>query len=207
MIIIGLTGSIGMGKSTVAKMMQERGVPVHDADAAVHKLLGEGGAAVGVVGQVFPDALVVDGQGMAQIDRQVLGRLVFNDRAAKKKLEELLHPIVRAQTDHFVSDHRRKGTPVITLDIPLLFETKGESRVDVTMVVSANAQEQEKRVLARPNMTREKFQRIVAGQMPDVQKRKLANYVLRTDQTLEQTARDLDKILLDIKESKKSLLG
>lgn len=199
MIIIGLTGSIGMGKSTVANMMIDRGVPVHDADAAVHKLLGAGGDAVGVVGQVFPEALVVDGTGIAHIDRQVLGRVVFNDRAAKKKLEELLHPIVRAQTDHFVSDHRRKGTPVITLDIPLLFETKGESRVDVTMVVSANAQEQEKRVLARPNMTREKFQRIVAGQMPDAEKRKLADYVLRTDQSLADTERDLDKILAEIK--------
>ncbi len=199
MIIIGLTGSIGMGKSTVAKMMQDRGVPVHDADAAVHKLLGAGGDAVGVVGQVFPDALVVNGEGVAQIDRQVLGRLVFNDRAAKKKLEELLHPIVRAQTDAFVADHRRRGTEAITLDIPLLFETKGQGRVDVTLVVSANAAEQEKRVLARPNMTREKFQRIVAGQMPDAEKRKLADYVLRTDQTLAQTEQDLDKILAEIK--------
>lgn len=205
MIIIGLTGSIGMGKSTVAKMMQDRGVPVHDADAAVHKLLGAGGDAVGVVGQVFPDALVVNGEGVAQIDRQVLGRLVFNDRAAKKKLEELLHPIVRAQTDAFVADHRRRGTEVITLDIPLLFETKGQGRVDVTLVVSANAAEQEKRVLARPNMTREKFQRIVAGQMPDAEKRKLADYVLRTDQTLAQTEQDLDKILTEIKARKPSL--
>lgn len=202
MIIIGLTGSIGMGKSTVANMMTARGVPVHDADAAVHKLLGAGGDAVGVVGQVFPEALVVDGTGIAHIDRQVLGRVVFNDRAAKKKLEELLHPIVRAQTDKFVDDHRRKGTEVITLDIPLLFETKGEGRVDVTLCVSANAAEQEKRVMARPNMTREKFQRIVAGQMPDEQKRKLADYVLHTDQTLAQTEQDLDKILRDIKQRK-----
>lgn len=199
MVIIGLTGSIGMGKSTVAQMMEARGIPVHDADAAVHKLLGPGGGAVGVVGQVFPDALVVDGMGMAHIDRQTLGRIVFNDAAAKKKLEELLHPIVRQQTDRFVADHRRQGTPLVTLDIPLLFETKGEKRVDVTVCVSAGEAEQEKRVLARPGMTREKFQRIVAGQMPDAQKRKLADYVLDTAQSLADTERDLDKILGDIR--------
>ena len=202
MIIIGLTGSIGMGKSTVAAMLSERGVPVHDADAAVHGLLGPGGGAVGVVGQVFPVALVVDGAGVAHIDRQVLGRLVFNDRAAKKKLEELLHPIVRAQTDAFVSDHRRRGTEIVTLDIPLLFETNGQNRVDVTVCVSTTAAEQEKRVMARPGMTKDKFARIVAGQMPDAEKRKLADYVLSTDQSLTETARDLDHILQDIKTRK-----
>lgn len=199
MIIIGLTGSIGMGKSTVAGMLAARGVPVHDADATVHRLLGAGGEAVGVVGQVFPAALVVDGAGVAQIDRQALGRVVFNDRSAKKKLEELLHPIVRAQTDSFVAAHRRKDTALIALDIPLLFETGGQGRVDVTLCVSADSAAQEKRVLARPGMTREKFQRIVAGQMPDEDKRKLADYVLRTDQTLAETERDLDAILAEIR--------
>jgi dephospho-CoA kinase len=199
MIIIGLTGSIGMGKSTVAEMLRDRGVPVHDADAAVHRLLGPGGGAVGIVGQEFPGVTVVDGEGVAQIDRAALGRIVFADRAARKKLEELLHPLVRAQSDRFVADHRRQGAEMVALDIPLLFETGGEKRVDVTLCVSANAGAQESRVLARPGMTREKFDRIVAGQMPDAEKRKRADHVLATDQTLAETAADLDRLLEEIR--------
>lgn len=199
MIIVGLTGSIGMGKSTVAEMLRDRGVPVHDADAAVHRLLGPGGGAVGVVGQEFPGVLMVDADGVAQIDRAALGRVVFADREARRKLEALLHPIVRAQSDRFVADHRRQGTEMVALDIPLLFETGGEGRVDVTLCVSANAAAQEHRVLARPGMTREKFERIVAGQMPDAEKRKRADYVLATDQTLAETSADLDRLLDDIR--------
>ncbi len=204
MIVIGLTGSIGMGKSTVAEMLRDRGVPVHDADAAVHRLLGPGGGGVGVVGQEFPSVLTVDHEGVAQIDRAALGRIVFADRDAKKKLEELLHPIVRGQSDLFVAEHRRQGTEMVALDIPLLFETGGEKRVDVTLCVSANAAAQENRVLARAGMTRDKFDRIVAGQMPDAEKRKRADYVLATDQSLAETAADLDRLLEEMRKKFKA---
>lgn len=199
MIVIGLTGSIGMGKSTVANMLRDRDVPVHDADAAVHRLLGPGGGAVGVVGQAFPEVLLTDGAGVAQIDRAALGRIVFSDRAAKRQLEDLLHPVVRAQSDRFVADHRRQGAEMIALDIPLLFETRGEKRVDVTLCVSAPPDVQEQRVMARPDMTRAKFERILAGQMPDAEKRAKADYILETGKTLAETASDLDKILSEIK--------
>lgn len=199
MIVIGLTGSIGMGKSTVSNMLRARGIPVHDADAAVHRLLGPGGGAVGVVGQAFPEVLLTDGQGVAQIDRAALGRIVFSDRAAKRQLEDLLHPVVRAQSDRFVADHRRQGAEMVALDIPLLFETGGEKRVDVTLCVSATPELQEQRVMARPDMTRAKFDRILAGQMPDAQKRERADHVLRTDTTLAETEAALDKILSEIK--------
>lgn len=198
MIVIGLTGSIGMGKSTVAEMLRDRGVPVHDADAAVHRLLGPGGGAVGIVGQEFPGVMLIDGEGVAEIDRAALGRIVFNERADRQRLEELLHPLVRAESNRFVAEHRRAGLAMVALDIPLLFETGGEKRVDVTVCVSANAREQESRVLARPGMTRDKFDRIVAGQMPDAEKRKRADYVLDTGQSLQETAEDLDRLLADI---------
>lgn len=199
MIILGVTGSIGMGKSTVASMLSARGIPVHDADAAVHRLLGPGGEAVGIIGQLFPAALSVDSKGLASIDRAILGRLVFGDRALKKQLEDILHPLVRAESDAFVADSRKKGLEMVALDIPLLFETGGEKRVDVTICVSAPAADQQARVLARPGMTREKFERIVAGQLPDAEKRKRANYVLDTGQSLAKTEADLDAMLSDIR--------
>ncbi len=189
-----------MGKSTVASMLSARGIPVHDADAAVHHLLGPGGAAVGIIGQLFSDALVVDSKGVASIDRQALGRLVFGDRALKKQLEDILHPLVRAQSDAFVAENRKAGREMVALDIPLLFETGGEKRVDVTICVSASADAQQARVLARPGMTREKFERIVAGQLPDAEKRKRADFVLDTGQSLEKTEADLDRMLGDIRQ-------
>lgn len=202
MIVLGITGSIGMGKSTVCNMLRDRGIPVHDADAAVHRLLGPGGGAVGLVGQAFPDVLRIDEQGVAQIDRAALGRIVFADAALRKKLEDILHPVVRQQSDRFVADHRRQGSEMIALDIPLLFETGGEARVDVTICVSADAELQEARVMARPGMTREKFERILAGQMPDAEKRKRADIVLRTDTTHAETEAELDRLLAEIRASK-----
>lgn len=202
MIVLGITGSIGMGKSTVCGMLHERGIPVHDADAAVHRLLGPGGGAVGVVGQAFPEVLRIGEQGVAQIDRAALGRLVFADAGLRRKLEGILHPVVRQQSDSFVADHRRQGTEMIALDIPLLFETGGEGRVDVTICVSANAELQEARVMARPGMTHEKFKRILSGQMPDAEKRKRADIVLRTDMPHAETEAELDRLLAEIRASK-----
>lgn len=195
MIVIGITGSIGMGKSTAATMLREMGVPVHDADAAVHELLGADGAGVAPVAQIFPEALAVDAGGRQYIDRAILGRTVFGDRQKKKQLEEILHPMVRSMSDSFKDDMRKKGTPMVALDIPLLFETGGEARVDVTICVSALSTTQRQRVLARPGMTADKFDRIVAGQLPDSEKRKKADYVVETDNGLDDTKKQLQKII------------
>jgi dephospho-CoA kinase len=195
MIVIGLTGSIGMGKTTVCNMMREAGIPVHDADAAVHYLLGAGGDAVETVAQKFPAALAVNEQGQRFIDRQALGRIVFADRAKKKELEDILHPLVRAQSDAFVAEMGKRAHQLCVLDIPLLFETNGEKRVDVTVCVSAPPETQRERVLARHGMTSEKFDRIVAGQMPDTEKRKRADYVIENDADLETTRLHMNRVL------------
>lgn len=195
MIVIGITGSIGMGKSTVAGMLGEMGIPVHDSDAAVHFLLGTDGAAVETVGKAFPEALAQNAEGKNFIDRQILGRSVFADRHKKKELEDILHPMVRAQSDAFKEEMKKRGHTMVALDIPLLFETGGEKRVDVTVCVTAPKEVQKERVLSRPGMTSEKFDRIVAGQFPDAEKRKRADYVIETDKGLEDTKRQLQKIL------------
>jgi dephospho-CoA kinase len=195
MIVLGVTGSIGMGKTTAANMLRDLGVPVHDSDAAVHRLLGPAGGAVGPVGDLFPEALCRDAHERDYIDRAVLGRIVFADREKKRALEEILHPMVRAESDAFKKDMQEKGEKVIALDIPLLFETGGENRVDVTICVTAPKDLQRERVLARPGMTSEKFDRIVAGQMPDAEKRKRADYVVETGKGLDDTRIQLQKII------------
>lgn len=199
MIVIGITGSIGMGKSTVAQMLRDQGVPVHDSDVAVHALLAAGGAGVAPVAQVFPQALQKDAQGNDAIDRKKLGSLVFGDDAARKKLEHILHPLVRAQADVFLEQERGRGTAMAGLDIPLLFETGGEDRVDVTLCVSAPKEVQEARVMARPGMSAEKFAQIVASQMPDDEKRKRADYVVDTGTSLDDTKKQLEDILRDLR--------
>lgn len=195
MIIIGLTGSIGMGKSTVANMLREAGIPVHDADAAVGFLLGPGGGAVQAVGAAFPDSLKQSAAGESYIDRQALGRVVFADRDKKRVLEGILHPLVRAESDTFVIEMKKRAHKFAVLDIPLLFETGGEGRVDVTICVSAPADVQRARVLARPGMTAEKFAHIVAGQMPDAEKRKRAHHIIENGGDLEETRRQMQKIV------------
>ena len=195
MITLGVTGSIGMGKTTAANMLREMGVPVHDSDASVHRLLGPDGAAVAIVGAKFPEALKRDAAGRDHIDRQVLGRIVFGDRRKKRELEEILHPLVRAESDAFKEEMRQKAHKIIALDIPLLFETGGEKRVDVTVCVSAPHDVQRERVLARPGMTSEKFDRIVAGQLPDAEKRKRATFVVETDKGFEDMRKQLQKII------------
>jgi dephospho-CoA kinase len=199
MIVIGITGSIGMGKTTASEMLREMGIPVHDSDATVHKLLGPNGGAVTTIGQKFPEALKKNAAGEPYIDRQILGRIVFGDRQKKRDLEEILHPMVRAESDAFIAEMRKKAHPIVALDIPLLFETGGEKRVDTTICLSASPETQRSRVLARPGMTSEKFERIVAGQLPDAEKRKRADYIVESDKGLEEMRLQLDRVLARIK--------
>lgn len=176
MKILGLTGSIGMGKSTAAAMLRRLGVPVHDADATVHALFAPGGKAVAPVAAAFPGVVGADGA----VDRIALGAQVFGDDVALKRLEAIVHPLVRAAEREFLARHRRYHTPVVVLDIPLLFETQGEARCDLVAVVSAPAFLQAARVLARPGMTRARLDAVLAKQMPDRQKRHLADVVIPT---------------------------
>lgn len=178
MILLGLTGSIGMGKSTTAKMFLDAGVPVHDSDEAVHRLYS--GLAASLVEQAFPGT-VRDGK----VDREVLGAKVLGNPSAMKTLESIIHPLVRADANAFVKKHREAGTPIAVLDIPLLFETGGRDRVDQVVVVSAPAEIQRERVLARPGMTPEKFEAILARQVPDAQKRAQADFIIDTGKGLD----------------------
>lgn len=195
MIVIGITGSIGMGKSTAAEMLRDMGIPVHDSDAAVHRLLGPNGGAVSTVGESFPEALAKDASGVPFIDRGVLGKTVFADRARRQELEDILHPLVRAESDHFKDEMKKRGHEMAVLDIPLLFETGAEKRVDVTICVTAPPETQRERVLARSGMTSEKFDRIVAGQLPDTEKRKRADHVVDTSKGMDATRKQLSDII------------
>lgn len=174
MITLGLTGSIGMGKSTVAKMFADEGVPVFDADAAVHRLQGPAGALVAEIEARFPGTTGPDG-----VNRTALAERVLAEREALQNLEALIHPAVAREREAFLAAHRQ--APLIVLDIPLLFETGGAGRVDKILVVSAPAEVQRERVLARPGMTAEKFERILALQFPDAEKRRRADYVIPTE--------------------------
>jgi dephospho-CoA kinase len=173
MIVLGLTGSIGMGKSTTAKMFAEAGVPVHDSDEAVHRLYS--GKAVPLIEKAFPGS-TRDGV----VDRSLLAQKVLGDAAALKRLEEIVHPLVRADADAFLARHREAGIRLAVLDIPLLFETGGRDRVDKLVVVTASPEIQRERVLSRPGMTPEKFDAILAKQMPDAEKRRRADYIIDT---------------------------
>lgn len=175
MLILGLTGSIAMGKSTAAKQLGRLGLPLHDSDAVVHRLLAKGGAGVGAVARAFPG---VEKNGA--IDRQALGRQVFADPLALKRLEAILHPLVRRSTQRFLQRAQRQGRRAVVLDIPLLFETKGERLCDAVLVVSAPAFLQRQRALRRPGMTAEKLRGILARQVPDVEKRRRAFHVIPT---------------------------
>ena len=177
MIVIGLTGSIGMGKSTTAAMFRDAGVPVHDSDETVHRLYR--GAAVEPVARAFPGVLRGDA-----IDRDGLASQVLGDREKLKLLESIVHPLVRAESNRFLAENRTAGTPMVVLDIPLLFETGAEGRVDRIVVVSAPAALQRERVMARPGMTEEKFAAILAKQVPDEEKRRRADNVIDTGRGL-----------------------
>jgi dephospho-CoA kinase len=193
-IVVGLTGSIGMGKSNAAQALRRLGVPVHDADAAVHKLLGPGGGAVRQVAALFPQALAGN-----RIDRKLLGDQVFGDTSALRRLEGVLHPLVRRSSRAFVTAAARRRLPVVVLDIPLLYESRGERSVDLVIVVSAPRQIQRQRVLVRPGMTEEKFRAILARQIPDAEKRRRADYVVRTGGHRGDTYRQLQKIVVELR--------
>ncbi|MEP7221605.1 MAG: dephospho-CoA kinase [Novosphingobium sp.] len=178
--VLGLTGSIGMGKSAVAAMLQGLGVPVFDADAAVHQLQGPQGALLPVIEQAFPGTT-----GAGGVDRAKLGAAVFGDSAQLARLEAIVHPAVAAMRADFLANHADK--PLIVFDIPLLYEKGGAAEVDAVAVVSAPAEAQRARVLARPGMTEEKFERILGLQVPDADKRARADFVIDTGTSLAET--------------------
>jgi dephospho-CoA kinase len=188
MIVLGLTGSIGMGKSTTAKLFAEAGVPVYDADAAVH-LLYEGEAAPAIEA-AFPGTTE-----NGRVDRDRLSARVVHDPAAMRKLEEIVHPMLGASRQKFLRDAEQSGAPVAVIDVPLLFETGGEKRVDAVVVVTTTAELQRKRILARPNMTEEKLQAILVRQMPDAEKRKRAHFVVDTSHGLDPVRARIRDIL------------
>jgi dephospho-CoA kinase len=194
MKVIGLTGSIGMGKTTAAHLFRRRGVPVYDADRAVHGLSAKGGRAVPAIARAFP-GVVMDGA----VDRKKLGALVFQDGKALKKLESILHPLVAEQRQAFLRRMRARRERVVVLDIPLLFETGNERLADVIVVVSAPAFLQTARVMRRPGMSAEKLAGILSHQMADGDKRRRADLVVRTGAGKRAALRQIDRLLNDIK--------
>lgn len=192
MIRIGLTGSIGMGKSTTAEMFAARGVPVHDADACVHALYE--GRAVPLIGDAFPRT-IVDGK----VDRTRLSKQVLGNPEAMKRLEEIVHPLVREEEQTFLDLARLDGHSVVLMDIPLLFETGGEDRVDVVVVVTADADIQRERVLSRDGMSEERFQAILQKQVPDAEKRKRADFLIDTGLGMEAADKRVGDILEQIR--------
>ncbi|MBZ9724983.1 dephospho-CoA kinase [Mesorhizobium sp. CO1-1-11] len=192
MIVLGLTGSIGMGKSTTARMFAEAGVPVHDSDETVHRLYA--GKVAPLVEAAFPGTTVG-----GSVDRAKLGARVLGDAAALKKLEAIIHPLVRADADAFLARHRAAGESIVVLDIPLLFETGGRGRVDKVVVVTAPAEVQRQRVLARPGMSEEKLASILARQVPDAEKRRLADFVIDTGEGLDAARAAVASIIAEIK--------
>ncbi|MCK5425349.1 MAG: shikimate dehydrogenase [Emcibacter sp.] len=195
--IIGLTGSIGMGKSETAKMFERAQVPVFDSDKAVHDLMAKDGAAVDRVEQIFPGVKKTDG-----IDRKKLGSRVFGDHGALKKLEAILHPMVSDRRQEFFEQAKVQGYDMVVMDVPLLFETGGEENCDFTVVVSAPAKVQRQRVLARPDMTAEKFENILSKQMPDREKRQRADFIVQTDQGLSYAEDQVHQIIEKIRAKK-----
>lgn len=191
MIVCGLTGSIAMGKSTTAAMFKSCGWPVFDADLAVHDLMAPGGAAVAPVLAVF--AHVATGAG--GVDRRALGAAVFDDPPALKRLEAILHPRVRAAEARFVAHARRRGERAVLLDIPLLFESGAERRCDLTVVASATRHLQAVRARARPGMTQARLDAILAKQMPDADKRRRADFVVRTGLGRAQALADVERVV------------
>jgi dephospho-CoA kinase len=195
MILLGLTGSIGMGKSTTAAMFGDEGVPVYDADAAVHELYGPGGAAVRPVEAAFPG--VVEGEA---IHRGRLGERVLNDPEALKRLEAIVHPLVGAHRQDFFVRATATGAKIVVLDVPLLFETGGDKAMAAVVVVSAPAEVQRDRVMAREGMSREKLDAILDRQTPDAEKRARADFVIDTGQGLEAARAQVKAILQTLAE-------
>lgn len=183
MIVAALTGSIAMGKSETARMFASLGVPVFDSDAAVHRLYERGGDAVAPISVLFPDA-IVDGA----VDRARLAKIILNDKSAIMQLEAIVHPLVRRLQSAFIEKHRNAGDALIVLDIPLLFETRRDKEVDAVIVVSAPADIQRQRALERPGMTGEKFEALLARQMPNAEKCRRADFVIDSSKGLDYAA-------------------
>ena len=188
MFILGLTGSLGMGKSTTARFFAEEGVPVHDADAVVHRLYE--GEAVAAIEAAFPGTT-----GAGKVDRNKLAARVLGDAAALQRLEAIVHPLVHDAERRLLAEAQARGEKVAVLDIPLLFETGGDRRVDAVVVVSAPPEVQRARVLARPGMTIEKLEAILAKQMPDAEKRRRADFVVDTSQGFDGARAQVRAIL------------
>jgi dephospho-CoA kinase len=188
MFIIGLTGSLGMGKSTTARFFAEQGVPVHDADAVVHRLYD--GEAAAAIEAAFPGTT-----SLGKVDRNRLAAWVLADPAALKKLEAIVHPLVQAAEHRLLAQAQSRGEKVAVLDIPLLFETGGEERVDAVVVVTAPAEVQRSRVLTRPGMTNEKLDAILGRQMPDAEKRRRADFVVDTSRGFDAARAQVRAIL------------
>ncbi|MGB8402157.1 dephospho-CoA kinase [Bradyrhizobium sp.] len=191
MRILGLTGSIGMGKSTTAKLFAEAGIPVYDADATVHKIYE--GEAVPAIEAAFPGT-TVDGK----VDRARLSARVVHDPAAMEKLEQIVHPMLRAHHRKFLDEAERSGAPVAVVDVPLLFETGGEKRVDAVVVVTTSPETQRQRILARGTMTNEAFDSLLARQLPDAEKRQRADFVVDTSHGLDPVRAAIRDILRQV---------
>ena len=188
MFILGLTGSLGMGKSTTAGFFAEAGVPVHDADAVVHRLYE--GEAVTAIEAAFPGSTAA-----GKVDRNKLAARVLDDPEALRRLEAIVHPLVRAAEARFLGDAQARGAPVVLLDIPLLFETASDQRVDAIVVVSAPSDTQRRRVLERPGMTAEKFDALLARQLPDSEKRRRADFLVDTSRGFDTARAQVREIL------------
>jgi len=192
MIVLGLTGSIGMGKSTTAAMFRDEGVPVHDSDEAVHRIYA--GPAAPLIERAFPGT-VVDGV----VDRQLLSERVLGKPEELRRLEGIIHPLVREDADAFLRNAREKGEKLALLDIPLLFETGGTNRVDRIVVVTAPGEVQRERVMARPGMTEEKFEAILARQVPDAGKREKADFIIDTSLGMESARTRVREIVTELR--------
>ncbi len=188
MIILGLTGSIGMGKSTAGAMFAERGIPVISADDIVHSLYS--GRAAPLIEAAFPGT-VADGI----VDRTRLSAAIMDNEPAFRRLEAIVHPLVVEERQHFIDEQRKAGREIVVIDIPLLFESGGEANVDRIVVVSCTAEQQRERVLRRPGMTEDKFEAILSRQTPDAEKRARADYVVDTSGTHEETRVQIDRIV------------
>ncbi len=195
MIILGLTGSIGMGKSTAARMLKRMGVPVFDSDADVHKALSPKGMAFEEVAVTFPASW---DKKSGAINRKTLGGIVFEQEHKRKELEAILHPVVQRGQRKFIAAMQRIGKKIVVLDIPLLFEIGAETRVDYTICVTAPYPIQRRRVLARPHMDERRFLKILGQQMPDAEKQALADFVVQTGQGYATTYRQLQKIVKQV---------
>ncbi len=193
--LIGLTGSIGMGKTTVGRMFEKEGIPIYNVDAEIHKLYDKGGIAVEPVREAFPEA-VIDGK----VDRPTLSKMVVGNEKAIKKLESIVHPLVHQDRQDFLENAEKDGHKMAILDVPLIFETGGEERLHKVLVVSAPYEVQKERVLARDDMTLEKFESILARQVPDAEKRDRAHHVIDTHCTEEETHAQVKNLIAVLKD-------